>query len=278
MVVSSEKSRQDLAMSTAVSVLSPVSTQSRMPASLIVLMASGTPSCNLSSTAVTPMNLRFFSNCAPTSAIVSSFVSSMRLRAVVYSALQASNSACSMVRIPTMRVLKPCLEKVPKSAAQASVNGSVKRPSITLSAPFVMHQMLPLCLTMTDMRLRSEEKASSCNTVKFRWEVPGPLTMMSDVLPAVLRTRLMNDIPTSSAIWTSATSSGDMPLKVNLLLPSSLSFSTACTEWQTAKQVKRFNKLLKRGSSDFPDSSISLVFTTPGPGSPSEVLRNSPMS
>mmetsp|Transcript_146937 Transcript_146937/g.471706 ORF Transcript_146937/g.471706 Transcript_146937/m.471706 type:complete len:225 (+) Transcript_146937:1370-2044(+) len=223
-----------------------------MPASLMILIASGTPSCKRSSTAVTPTNLRPFSSLAPTSAIFASCVSSMMLRAAMYSKLHASNSACSIQRMPTMSVRRPCCEKVLRSAAQASVKGTLKRPSMMLSAPLVMHQMPPLCLTMTDMRLRSELKASSCNTENFRSEVLGPIKTTSDMFPAALRMRLTKRIPTSSAICTSATSSGDIPEKDNSdsVLPSSLPpFTFTWTEWQTARQVKRFSTLLKRGSS-----------------------------
>mmetsp|Transcript_41884 Transcript_41884/g.105280 ORF Transcript_41884/g.105280 Transcript_41884/m.105280 type:complete len:248 (-) Transcript_41884:451-1194(-) len=189
-VVVSEKSKHDFAMSTAVSVLSPVRTQSLIPMSFTVRMVSGTPSCNLSSTAVMPMNFKFVSMRAATSAILVSLVSSIMLRAAKYSAFHASNSAVSTTRMPTISVRRPCFENVLKSAEASESNGECNKPSITLSAPLVMHQMLPLCLTMTDIRLRSEVKANSWSTVNFRSAVPGPFKTTSEVFPACLRTRL----------------------------------------------------------------------------------------
>mmetsp|Transcript_146940 Transcript_146940/g.471729 ORF Transcript_146940/g.471729 Transcript_146940/m.471729 type:complete len:248 (+) Transcript_146940:1329-2072(+) len=247
MVVASVKSWQDFAMSTAVSVLSPVRTQRRMPMALMVLMASGTPSCNRSSTAVRPTKSKPFSNFAPTSAIFSSLVSSMTFFAMVYSALHDSNSSLPIVRMPTMSVRRPCLEKAAKSAEQGTLNFSVSKPSMTLSAPLVMQNTWFLCFTMTDMRLRSEEKASSCNTMNFLSLLAGPSSVISEV-PVAFRVRLQNRTPASCATWTSATSSGDMPWNLTTLF-SSDSSSEMCTEWQTARHVKSFRTCPVNGSS-----------------------------
>mmetsp|Transcript_24138 Transcript_24138/g.72508 ORF Transcript_24138/g.72508 Transcript_24138/m.72508 type:complete len:264 (+) Transcript_24138:1077-1868(+) len=212
MVVLGVNSAHDLAMSTAVSTLSPVNIQSLMPASLMVEIASGTPSCTRSSTAVTPMNFKPFSKRAATSATFSSLLSSIRFHAAKYSADHASYSALSMLRMPTTRVLKPCWENLLKSETQASANGFASKGSMTLSAPFVMHQMVPLCLATTDIRFRSALKASSCSKVNTRCESNGPLTRTSEEELPCLRTRLQKLLPTAWAAWTSATSSGDMPL------------------------------------------------------------------
>ncbi|ANB12539.1 hypothetical protein AWJ20_795 [Sugiyamaella lignohabitans] len=56
----------------AVSTLSPVRTQSLIPASLRRAMDSGTPSCNLSSMAVPPMSVKLRSKASATSSIFSS--------------------------------------------------------------------------------------------------------------------------------------------------------------------------------------------------------------
>mmetsp|Transcript_105057 Transcript_105057/g.294425 ORF Transcript_105057/g.294425 Transcript_105057/m.294425 type:complete len:268 (+) Transcript_105057:465-1268(+) len=224
-VVFPEKSLQDRAMSTAVSVLSPVRTHNRMPAALTRSMVSGTPSCNLSSTAVMPTSLRPSSMRAATSAMRSSLDSSMMLRAVVYSASHISYSCVFTMRMPMTSVRRPCLEKCVRSRLQASGNFSLRRPSMTLSAPLVMHQMALLCRTMTDMRFRSEVKANSWRTVNLRSLWPGPERMISDVFPAFLRTRLRKLLPTSWATCTRATSSGDMPVKFGW--PS---LSCTCTE------------------------------------------------
>mmetsp|Transcript_47258 Transcript_47258/g.143675 ORF Transcript_47258/g.143675 Transcript_47258/m.143675 type:complete len:222 (+) Transcript_47258:1153-1818(+) len=69
--MSSVNKRHDRTISMAVSVLSPVNTQKRMPAALINSMASGTPCCNLSSRAVMPTNVRPDSSSAAHASIVS---------------------------------------------------------------------------------------------------------------------------------------------------------------------------------------------------------------
>mmetsp|Transcript_123244 Transcript_123244/g.359852 ORF Transcript_123244/g.359852 Transcript_123244/m.359852 type:complete len:245 (+) Transcript_123244:818-1552(+) len=84
----SSKSLQDFAISTAVSTLSPVNTQTRMPASRSVATVSGTPSCRRSSRAVTPQKDRPTSASAETVAMRSARPS-MAARASSHFLLQA---------------------------------------------------------------------------------------------------------------------------------------------------------------------------------------------
>lgn len=56
----------DWAIFTAVSCLSPVNTQTFIPASTMWAIVSGTPCCNLSSIAVVPVKLKLFSKFSTT--------------------------------------------------------------------------------------------------------------------------------------------------------------------------------------------------------------------
>mmetsp|Transcript_69354 Transcript_69354/g.200919 ORF Transcript_69354/g.200919 Transcript_69354/m.200919 type:complete len:240 (-) Transcript_69354:1891-2610(-) len=80
--MSSVKSRHARTISTAVSVLSPVSTQKRIPAALIVTIASGTPACSLSSIALMPARFSECSSSAATAAMASSRPSALDSAAV----------------------------------------------------------------------------------------------------------------------------------------------------------------------------------------------------
>mmetsp|Transcript_2094 Transcript_2094/g.5875 ORF Transcript_2094/g.5875 Transcript_2094/m.5875 type:complete len:256 (-) Transcript_2094:508-1275(-) len=135
---------------------------------------------------------------------------------------------------------------------------------MTVSAPFVMHQMSLLCLTITELRLRSELKGNSKSCTKVRCLSPGPCTTSSDEEPAYLRLRPLNTIPTLAAAYTSATSSGDAPEYCSVgprqsaagaspVLAGSaagLGFTRCFTTlWQTARQVKKSTTLVKVCSS-----------------------------
>mmetsp|Transcript_24592 Transcript_24592/g.47896 ORF Transcript_24592/g.47896 Transcript_24592/m.47896 type:complete len:201 (+) Transcript_24592:1287-1889(+) len=199
-------------MSTAVSILSPVRTQSFTPARLIVFMAWGTPSCSRSSTAVTPTSLRFVSMAAETSATRSFLLASVRLSAACNVFCHAVHSSKLTFFMPTTRHLRPSFENL-EIASNVPESGSWSRRGImTLSAPFVTHQYSWLCCTTTDIRLRSELNSISRRTVN-RASSPedGPSIDNSVVLEPRIRFLCLKWKPTLEAAWTRATSSGDIP-------------------------------------------------------------------
>mmetsp|Transcript_101473 Transcript_101473/g.183120 ORF Transcript_101473/g.183120 Transcript_101473/m.183120 type:complete len:244 (+) Transcript_101473:947-1678(+) len=85
----------DFAISIAVSVLSPVSIQICIPIAFNVAMASGTPSCSLSSRAVMPASFRECSIFAEHSVMSRSLSAEDAFLALSYSSCHSSNSARS---------------------------------------------------------------------------------------------------------------------------------------------------------------------------------------
>mmetsp|Transcript_32645 Transcript_32645/g.87641 ORF Transcript_32645/g.87641 Transcript_32645/m.87641 type:complete len:220 (+) Transcript_32645:292-951(+) len=108
MSMSSSSTFEVIPMSRAVSSLSPVNTHSLMPAALMLTMVSGTSSCNLSSTAVTPTISIFCSISSATSANAPS-----RFRKAFSASrnfiIHASTSSRVKVRLASNRVLNPSL-------------------------------------------------------------------------------------------------------------------------------------------------------------------------
>jgi len=97
----------DIPMLIAVSILSPVSTHTLMPAYLAKWIVSGTSSCNLSSIAVEPISLKPTSILASTSATFSSLFYKASL-AFWDSAFQILYSSSVISLFATNNVLSPC--------------------------------------------------------------------------------------------------------------------------------------------------------------------------
>mmetsp|Transcript_144952 Transcript_144952/g.361558 ORF Transcript_144952/g.361558 Transcript_144952/m.361558 type:complete len:281 (+) Transcript_144952:992-1834(+) len=148
----------DLAISTAVSTLSPVSTHTRIPASRSVAIVDGTRSCNRSSRAVMPTYVRPSSMAAASRSSLA-LRSSMALFASAHRARQAEKSAGGMVLRATTSVRRPCRENSAKAWVACAGSGSLSKPAMTLSAPLVVTTALPsLRAATTLMRARSEVK------------------------------------------------------------------------------------------------------------------------
>mmetsp|Transcript_30247 Transcript_30247/g.64356 ORF Transcript_30247/g.64356 Transcript_30247/m.64356 type:complete len:217 (-) Transcript_30247:21-671(-) len=214
--MSSVKRRHALTISTAVSVLSPVRTQKRMPAALIVSMASGTPSCNLSSMALTPESIKECSSSAATAAMTASR-SCFAAPAAIHFWCQCSKKACSMIFDVIARVRKPCNEYCIKCNSDCLSKGSSQRGPMTLSAPLQMQKYSPLYLQMTVIRLRSEVKGISQTTAKTWSPSPGgPLMSNSQFELPGTRRRCTKVIPMACAASRKATSSGELPENTGL--------------------------------------------------------------
>ena len=129
----------------AVSILSPVSTHTLIPASFINWIVSATLSCNLSSIAVEPINSKSFSINSLTFAISSS-LSTTLCRANVNFSFHYSYSSVSKYFYARSRVRRP-------SFAYASINSKVSSTyqlfylfnlgSIIESAPLVSNIIFP---------------------------------------------------------------------------------------------------------------------------------------
>ena len=104
--ISSVSNAQEKPMVFAVSILSPVSTQTLMPAFLSCKIVSGTCSCNLSSIAVAPTIERFTSSSSCSSSICCARPS-IRFFASSYFSFQIRNSSRSSLRCPSTSVLRP---------------------------------------------------------------------------------------------------------------------------------------------------------------------------
>mmetsp|Transcript_96067 Transcript_96067/g.277442 ORF Transcript_96067/g.277442 Transcript_96067/m.277442 type:complete len:269 (-) Transcript_96067:1506-2312(-) len=190
----------------AVSSLSPVSTHNLIPARRMFSMASGTPSCNLSSIAVAP---RIVMDRSTPSATSASFCSRSWVArfALSYPSRKPSTSLLLSLRAPITRVRKPCIENSFKCCSNTGCFVSV-RSSITLSAPFTrsMYSGGPPCppfSTTTDIRFRAELKAFVAKTV-YVARPPVRLTSTQRSLPR----RPLKAQPRSATPLTKAYSSG----------------------------------------------------------------------
>mmetsp|Transcript_46255 Transcript_46255/g.83336 ORF Transcript_46255/g.83336 Transcript_46255/m.83336 type:complete len:223 (-) Transcript_46255:375-1043(-) len=105
--VSASTRLQDLAISMAVSVLSPVSIQTWTFISFSFWMASGTPSCSLSSMAVSPKKSSPCSSLAAQAVMRRSRSAPPAERAASYSLFHSSNSASSNVFWAITKVRNP---------------------------------------------------------------------------------------------------------------------------------------------------------------------------
>mmetsp|Transcript_14793 Transcript_14793/g.21543 ORF Transcript_14793/g.21543 Transcript_14793/m.21543 type:complete len:211 (+) Transcript_14793:1785-2417(+) len=143
-------------MFSAVSRLSPVRTQMRMPAIANVAIVSGTPICSLSSMAVAPTNWRSFSISSAASISLSSRPVSA-CWAARWSSSHSRQSSSRSCRCASTRVRKPSFAN-PFSASLSSstcTESSLSRSTITLSAPLINNMILPSGVRQTrDMRLR----------------------------------------------------------------------------------------------------------------------------
>mmetsp|Transcript_88598 Transcript_88598/g.185152 ORF Transcript_88598/g.185152 Transcript_88598/m.185152 type:complete len:260 (-) Transcript_88598:173-952(-) len=152
----------------AVSNLSPVRTQTLMPAFRNFSIVSGTWSCSLSSIAVIPRISTSFSRASATLARAPSrSVSVLCASLKVFN--QSSATLASSFFFPTSKVLKPSVAKLERvwSRVARSVP-QVALSFMTLSAPFTRRQYSSLpflfTLTSTDIRFRSELKALVART------------------------------------------------------------------------------------------------------------------
>mmetsp|Transcript_117746 Transcript_117746/g.279550 ORF Transcript_117746/g.279550 Transcript_117746/m.279550 type:complete len:300 (+) Transcript_117746:1288-2187(+) len=224
------KRRQDFAISTAVSVLSPVRTQNRIDAALMETMASGTPSCSLSSMAVIPAGSK---ECSTSAAISASFFSrSSDSRLASFQRLsQSSVKLRSIFFAAITRVRRPSLEYCVKLSPSVPSSGREHKGPMMLSAPLHMHQYSPTCFTITLMRFLSEVKGISQTFVKVNSCGPGPFTTSSVWLVPASRVREAKVTPTALAASTKATSSAELPSKIFFpFAPVS-----TCTEWLVAR-------------------------------------------
>mmetsp|Transcript_44549 Transcript_44549/g.113837 ORF Transcript_44549/g.113837 Transcript_44549/m.113837 type:complete len:331 (+) Transcript_44549:1345-2337(+) len=163
------RSRQETAMLMAVSRLSPVIIHTRMPASSSVAIDSGTPSCSLSSMAVTPTKSRSFSMSSAAAALAASR-SSRSAAAVWYSLSQVIHSLRLSTLVAMHRVRKPCCAKRRRLRSTSaiillswcSLDTSCR---IVESAPLMNRRMVPSGeRAMTLMRRRSLENSSTLST------------------------------------------------------------------------------------------------------------------
>mmetsp|Transcript_76774 Transcript_76774/g.183924 ORF Transcript_76774/g.183924 Transcript_76774/m.183924 type:complete len:207 (-) Transcript_76774:1407-2027(-) len=192
-------------MSTAVSVLSPVSTQSLMPAAFRVAMASGTPSWSRSSTAVRPASCSSFSMSAPTCATRSLWFC-MEFCASDHAASQRAKSAGATFFEATTKVRRPSCEKLRSWSSSQAPRGVVSKGLMMLSAPLVRQYTAPLCSQRTDIRFLSALNSMTWRSTKTR-SPSGPDSTISSWSSAPVR-RFEKVTPTERAPSTSATSSG----------------------------------------------------------------------
>mmetsp|Transcript_11533 Transcript_11533/g.46639 ORF Transcript_11533/g.46639 Transcript_11533/m.46639 type:complete len:236 (+) Transcript_11533:3492-4199(+) len=142
------------AMQVAVSILSPVSIQTLMPALRSVSSVLLTCSCSLSSTPVRPISSRPRSSRSITSATSSSLPSSA-VRARCSSFMKLWNSASLSTLLPNTSVRRPSRARLPHSSASQSFSSTIF--CITTSAPFMSSWISPVSTdcTMMPIRLRS---------------------------------------------------------------------------------------------------------------------------
>mmetsp|Transcript_9112 Transcript_9112/g.9888 ORF Transcript_9112/g.9888 Transcript_9112/m.9888 type:complete len:302 (+) Transcript_9112:289-1194(+) len=144
----------------AVSNLSPVKTQTLIPAVWKSSRHSGTSSCSLSSTEVAPNKNNSLSICSATAAILSSRFSTDSAAALKPS-LHLWYSSSSRIRIEILKVLIPLRAKANRAFSVSSMNGwsiCLSNNDLTIeSAPLQYNLMSPSVgsLTITVIRLRS---------------------------------------------------------------------------------------------------------------------------
>mmetsp|Transcript_82960 Transcript_82960/g.235350 ORF Transcript_82960/g.235350 Transcript_82960/m.235350 type:complete len:318 (+) Transcript_82960:2145-3098(+) len=147
----------------AVSSLSPVSTQSLMPAFRMLSTAAGTPSCSLSSMAEAPTTSRPLS--ISTAASVRAPLRFATLRsAASYLRSQSSFSLGWRRRRAKTSVRRPWRENSPRWSCSASWPLAAQS-RIALSAPLARTWNWPSCSTTTDMRFRVESNAFTARIV-----------------------------------------------------------------------------------------------------------------
>mmetsp|Transcript_134266 Transcript_134266/g.374239 ORF Transcript_134266/g.374239 Transcript_134266/m.374239 type:complete len:243 (-) Transcript_134266:303-1031(-) len=147
----------------AVSSLSPVSTQSLIPASRNFTMVSGTSSCSLSSMAVAPRISIGLSISSATAASCSSRSRVARL-AASWRCCHAETSLPLSLRQPITRVRRPSLENSLRSCSNFLCS-LCALSSITLSAPFTKSMYSESRWTTTDMRFRVDVNSLVASTV-----------------------------------------------------------------------------------------------------------------
>mmetsp|Transcript_16015 Transcript_16015/g.24132 ORF Transcript_16015/g.24132 Transcript_16015/m.24132 type:complete len:242 (-) Transcript_16015:1765-2490(-) len=170
-------SPHDFPIFTAVFCLSPVNTHILIPAFLRSLSVCGTPSCNLSSIAVTPRTCKFPSIFSATFSIFClrfPFSSANDFDAASYSAFHDLYSDSVSFRCPTSITRSPSRENWKRWASVCSQSffeftllSFEEIALILLSAPLVRTLMVPSgnC-TMTLIRFLSDVKARICKILK----------------------------------------------------------------------------------------------------------------
>mmetsp|Transcript_69932 Transcript_69932/g.221563 ORF Transcript_69932/g.221563 Transcript_69932/m.221563 type:complete len:340 (-) Transcript_69932:1692-2711(-) len=216
-LMSSASRLQLSAMEHAVSSLSPVSIHTLMPAPKRSAMASGTPSCSLSSTAVAPRRTRSRSRASAASASISS--RPVRETCARWKpACQLANSSSLTSRAATQSVRYPARHMVSMCAWVASRTPpggccAARRGNITLSAPLLRRRMPPPGARHTTLiRLRALVKSSSASTSYSRGtrEAAGPPGRAPASLTRTLSlVRSASTTPSLAAPSTSASSSGE---------------------------------------------------------------------
>mmetsp|Transcript_3683 Transcript_3683/g.9268 ORF Transcript_3683/g.9268 Transcript_3683/m.9268 type:complete len:263 (+) Transcript_3683:1445-2233(+) len=228
MVMSSRSSWQANPMFSAVSCLSPVSTQILIPALASVAMASGTPTCSLSSIAVAPTMIMSFS----ISSAAASSAPSLSSSAVVAALCSAFHSDhCSSVSslLASTRVRSPSVAYVLSVVSICCCIGcpSRRRSHMTLSAPFTYRMILPSGVLHTElMRLRELLNLLMLST-SYRSSFPSALIVVEVlVLP-------QKNHPMHLAKSVRAPSSGDSAWYT--ILCGSARSPSGTTVWLTAR-------------------------------------------
>mmetsp|Transcript_89807 Transcript_89807/g.192566 ORF Transcript_89807/g.192566 Transcript_89807/m.192566 type:complete len:316 (-) Transcript_89807:591-1538(-) len=203
---------QERAISTAVSVLSPVSTHMRMPMAFSMAIACGTPSWSRSSIALMPQNFKECSSSAAHTAILCSRSSTPSDLAASNLVRQSSKNLWSSSFQAITKVRSPSLAYESMHCKEDSpIAPPSQREPMTLSAPFVMQRIRPSkCSHTTVMRFRSEEKGTWQITATLMFPAGPSISSTAPELPGVgLRAR--NAMPTCCVASKKATSSGELP-------------------------------------------------------------------
>mmetsp|Transcript_36699 Transcript_36699/g.110895 ORF Transcript_36699/g.110895 Transcript_36699/m.110895 type:complete len:323 (+) Transcript_36699:1235-2203(+) len=228
----------------AVSSLSPVRTQSLMPAVRMLTIVSATPSCSLSSMPVAPTISRSTSSFSAAAASRASR-SCNAVCAASYSACHDANSSAPRLRRASTRVRRPSWANSARCAC-SSESDFAARSSITLSAPFASTSSSPVVVrATTDIRFLAELNALTARISYFR--APGPAagssaTSTDRLCPA----RFRKFQPNAPAASTSAPSSG---LSASYLTVPHWSV-VAMTVWDTARISRKASKARAVAASD----------------------------
>mmetsp|Transcript_39586 Transcript_39586/g.102483 ORF Transcript_39586/g.102483 Transcript_39586/m.102483 type:complete len:326 (-) Transcript_39586:889-1866(-) len=190
----------------AVSSLSPVSTHSLIPAMRMRTIVSWTPSCSLSSMAVTPTTESCVSSLSAAAASSSSRPDNA-FWASSYSTFQMVYSVSVNTLLASTRVRRPSLANSVSVSSMPGVT-SLDLSSMMLSAPLTSSTISPDFLrTTTDMRFLADVKAFRPRTWYSAVSFPGFSGAPSSTT-AVWALRPMKAQPSSAAASTSAPSSG----------------------------------------------------------------------